>query len=472
MSKEPGLGKLTVLYTVGNLASKVIGFALFFVYTYYIDRGTLGYFDLILTSINWITPLVSLQLYDAVLRWTFQSRDEDTLKQIVTGSAVILLISLSLFSVIYFGVVQFFNIKYNLLIFLLIIVQSIYPVVLQLSRGLGKNRTYVFSGILFSIVYMLGTLFTLIVLKLKIEGLLIANIIAVLVVVAYLVIDLGIIKLFNLKHLSKDFNKQMIRYSLPLIPNTLSWWAISTADRFIILYFLGASYNGLFAIAIKFPTMLMMFSSIFNMAWQEKAIKTYENADRDSYYSSTFKTYFTVLFSAIAVLIAISKPIIKIGVQHSYYDSWKLIPFLFLAVGFQSLSSFYGTGYLSSKDTKGALTTTIYGAVITIGANFLLIPVIGLMGSSISMFLGYLTMYIVRVFQTKRYFDIKLPVRELYITMVLILISSLVTFSENIIVLIANVVVMGLFFLYLNKNMIMTMINKYRAKPAKDVALS
>lgn len=472
MSKEPGLGKLTVLYTVGNLASKVIGFAMFFVYTYYIDRGTLGYFDLILTSINWITPLVSLQLYDAVLRWTFQSRDEDTLKQIVTGSTIILLISLSLFSVIYFIAIHFFNIKYNFLIFLLIIVQSIYPVVLQLSRGLGRNRVYVLSGIFFSIVYMVGTLFTLIVLKLKIEGLLIANIIAVVAVVIFLIVNLDIVRLFNLKHLNKSFNKQMIRYSLPLIPNTLSWWAISTADRFIILYYLGASFNGLFAIAIKFPTMLMMFSSIFNMAWQEKAIKTYEDPGRDSYYSSTFKTYFTLLFSAIAVLIAVSKPIIKIGAQASYYDSWKLIPFLFLAVGFQSLSSFYGTGYLSSKDTKGALTTTIYGAVVTIGANFLLIPFIGLMGSSISIFLGYLTMYIVRIFQTRRYFHIKLPVREFCITLVLIVISSLVTLSENIIVLIANVVVMGLLFLFLNKDMIMTLINKYRSKQVKDIALS
>jgi len=204
----------------------------------------------------------------------------------------------------------------------------------------------------------------------------------------------------------------MLMYSLPLIPNTLSWWAISTADRYIILAYLGISYNGLFAVATKFPSMILMIHSIFNMAWQEKAIRTYHSAQRDSYYSSVLDKYFTFFFCIIIIAIAATKPLFKITIQKSYYDAWKLMPLMYMAIGFQALGSFYGSGYLSSKDTKGALSTTVFGVVVSICSNFILIPWLGLIGSSISFLAGFFIMFIARIFQTKKIFSYSFSVKK------------------------------------------------------------
>src|ERR1700712_2116001 len=101
MAKDLSLSRLTILYVVGNLASKVIGFALFFVYTYYISKENIGYFDLIMTTVSWITPIVSLQIYDAVLRWSINNKDEETIKKVLTGSMAIVTCMAGLFSIVY-----------------------------------------------------------------------------------------------------------------------------------------------------------------------------------------------------------------------------------------------------------------------------------------------------------------------------------------------------------------------------------
>lgn len=460
MSKDLSLSKLTAFYTIGNLSSKVLGFALFFVYTFYLDKQDLGLFDLTLTTIALVAPIISLQINDAALRWSLKNREEKFLLSVVTNSCLILLCNIVIFTFIFWIATLFFELQYKSLIYILIVFQVFYLLVPPLARGTGRNSTYVIGGVLFSVVYALTTIIALAFFELKVQGLLIANIVAVATTLVFLAFKIRLFKYFDFSYASWPFSKEMIKFSLPLIPNTLSWWAISTSNRYMILFFLGVGSNGLFAIGLKFPSILLMLCSIFYMAWQEKAIKSYDLPNRDEYYSKTFNKYFSLLFGAIPVLIAITKPVLKFAVAPSYYEAWKFVPIMYLAVGFQSISSFYGTGYLSSKDTKGALTTTIYGAMTTVLFSYILIPLIGLFGASLAILLGYVIMYIARVYQTKKYFIIKFSFKKMMMFLVFIALASFCTISENVVVLFANILVCSCIFLYVNRELVM----QYRSK--------
>ena len=454
MAKELSLSKLTLLYTAGNLASKVLGFAMFFVYTFYISRDKVGYLDLVSTTSGWMAPIIALQIYDSVFRWLINSNDEITINNVVSNSIFILFVSLLFFTCAYLISFYFFKIEYPVLIYAFFVLQTLYPVALQFSRGLGKNMVYVLSGVIGSLAYAITTIIVLPILHLQVEGVLFANILALLIPLLFIGIKMNFLKYFDRSLINLEFTKSLLSYSLPLIPNTLSWWAISSIDRYIILFYLGVSYNGLFAVALKFPSILMMMCSIFYMAWQEKAIKSYHNENKNSYYSEVFSKYFTILFSVIAVLIAVSKPMFRYIVQSTYYEAWKFLPFMYIAVGFQSLSSFYGTGYLSSKNTKGALTTTIFGLIATILFNLLLTKRYALIGTSISLLTGYLTMFLIRVYNTKKYFVIKLPLNKMFVLFTVITIVSLCTISENLIILILNALFAIIFLLLINKEII------------------
>lgn len=465
------LKKLTIYYTVGNLTSRVIRFALFFVYTFFLTKADLGFFDLITNTITLITPVLALQLYDAILRWNISDSSEDALKRVATVSMFVVLFCLLVFTLIYGIIAASVKLEYAGLIYISIIVQTIYPVVLQFARGCGKNLVYTISGVLFTIVFAAGTIIILTVFKLKVEGLLIANIIATLIAILYLTIKLNYFKYLVPSYFNKETAREMLRYSMPLIPNTISWWAISTADRYIILYYLGISFNGMFAVATKFPSMLLMMHSIFNMAWQEKAMRTYHSEYRDEYYTSILDKYFTFFFCGIMVAIAVTKPLFSIAIQAAYYDAWKLMPLMYLAIGYQALASFYGSGYLSSKKTSGALTTTIVGVVVSVASNFLLIPLLGLIGASFSFFAGFFIMFIMRVYQTRRYFSIKFPIKKFIILNVLVVLISLTTISENMYVLGGNVVLALLIFIVFNKKNISFYISGLRVKDKGNLAI-
>lgn len=460
MSKELSLGKLTLLYSIGNFASKVISLLLFFVYTYYLSKENIGYFDLLLTTVGWITPIVSLQVSESVLRWTISSKDDH--HRVATGSIVSIAINTTIFIALFFIASYFYEFNHKYLIAIFIIVQTIYPVILQFARGTGNNRIYVISGVLYSALYTFFSLLGIITLNLKIEGLIIANILAVLFTVAYLSWQINFLKFINFRKFDLSFTKEMLKYSIPLIPNTLSWWAISTIDRYVVLVYLGASSNGLFAVGMKFPTILLMITNIFGMAWQEKGIKSFNDENRNSYYSNIFDKYFTGLFTLIILLICSTKLILHFVVPDNYYEVWTFIPFLYFAVGFQALSAFYGVGYIGSKNTKGALETTIYGVVVAIVLNLILVPRIGLLGSSISMFAGYFCMFIVRLYKTKVFFQITLPIRKMVILGGTCILVTIINLTGNIYILFANCFIGAIVFFTFNIGYIIEIKNKYK----------
>ena len=170
MADSLSLKKLTFYYTVGNLTSRVIRFALFFVYTFFLSKSDLGYFDLVTNTITLIAPLLALQLYDATLRWCISDNNETALKQVASASIFIVFFNLLLFTLVYVAAVYYTKLQYALLIYISIILQTIYPVILQFARGSGKNVVYAISGVLFTVVFAVATIVALVFFNLKIEG--------------------------------------------------------------------------------------------------------------------------------------------------------------------------------------------------------------------------------------------------------------------------------------------------------------
>ena len=96
-TKSNSLLKNTLLYSIGNLASKGLSFILVFFTTFYLSREDVGVFDLFLTTISLLTPIVTLQLTDAVLRWLIENNQFENKARVLTTSSLILLISIFIF---------------------------------------------------------------------------------------------------------------------------------------------------------------------------------------------------------------------------------------------------------------------------------------------------------------------------------------------------------------------------------------
>ena len=81
----------------------------------------------------------------------------------------------------------------------------------------------------------------------------------------------------------------MFKYSIPLVPNGVSWWVINISDRTIITFILGKAFNGIYAVSNKFPTIISSLLGIFNLSWSESSALHIDDKDRDISAPTPFK---------------------------------------------------------------------------------------------------------------------------------------------------------------------------------------
>ncbi len=405
--KQNSLAGLTGIYMLGNLSSKVLSFLLVFFMTYFLSKAEIGQYDLILTSVSFIVPCVSLLLDSALLRWLLDPQQEVDRSTIFKNIYGLVLLNIAIYTIIFWLTTLFIEVPYSGYFYAYSVLMILFPTMQQGTRGLGKNQVYAKTSVFYSLLYVGFTGGVLYFFNLGVKGVLLANILALLIVIVWLFFENNLSSYLSSLQLNKVLLKDFCNYSLPLLPNTLSWWLIGSSTRFVILAYLGAEYNGLFAISYKYPSILLVITSVFTLAWQEKFIRLEESADLKTYFSSTLKQYLKLLFGLITILASCSKMMMSL-IDASYFQAWQYIPVLLFAVMLQALSSFYGAVYLKVRKTKGIFFSSILGGLTTIGSSFLLVK-LGLYGISISILLGYLVLLIYRVIQVRHFLGAAFP---------------------------------------------------------------
>ena len=71
--------------------------------------------------------------------------------------------------------------------------------------------------------------------------------------------------------INKVLIKAMVKYSVPMIPNSISWWISNSSDKYMLTAFCGVAVTGIYSVAYKIPTFLTTFTTIFMSAWQISA---------------------------------------------------------------------------------------------------------------------------------------------------------------------------------------------------------
>jgi len=470
MSREKTLAKNTLIYIIGNLTSKVLSFVLLPLYTHYIATAEMGYYDAVFATASIIVPVITLQIYDSMYRYLLDAKSDEEAKSAISNALFVVAAGLCIFTVGYMIYVQFRPFKSQYLILFYIITNVLFSVYQSIARGLKKNVVYALSGVIFTAVTLVLNIILIMFVGMKVDALFISAIAASLTAIAFVEIRAGVIGHILPKAVSSKAIKELIKYSVPLIPNAINWWIISTCSRYIIIYYLGLEANGIYGgVATKFPALLGVVNNVFYLAWQESAIAEYDSDDKDEFYTKMFHYYMKFQYCVLILLLPATKWVMAI-MGESYREAWIYIPFLYAGTLFQSFSTFYGTGYLSSKETRGAFTTSIAGSIINLVVSFFLIPVIGLQAASLANMLSFLGMWLLRIRQTRKYFVIRLNLRDLISLTVICAAYMALYYIRNLpLEILLSVLAIGV-CLYYNKELIQKLFSfvKHRVSSGKQ----
>lgn len=447
-------------YFVANFGAKILLLIIYPAYTYVICPEELGTYDLIISTLSLVYPIIIFSINEAVFRWLL---DETGSKQIeiIAVALKITLRNIAVFDILFLLIQTIIQSRYGWYILGVINAGAVYPVLQQIARGLRKNRLFAVSGLLYAVMLVLSNAILVFGCDLGVEGLLLSQLFAYMSSCIFLILS---IKALRLKWwravVSQKTKAEMTRYSLMLIPNSCCWWIMNASDRYLIRFFLGNAANGIYAIAHKFPSVLNIVTTVFSFAWQEQAITEYASNDRNEYYSRIYRYYYLFLFSICLLLLPITKLFVIFFVESDYSSAWQYSAQLYLGSIFLALASFLGTGYLSAKNTAGSMLTSIAGAIVNIISDLILLPLIGLEAAAISTALGNVSIWMARWIQTGKYFKIRMNWPEFVFLIALNIIwGFLIRYTTLLIDLLLIIIAVAVIF-FVNKDLIQNLLKK------------
>lgn len=301
--------------------------------------------------------------------------------------------------------------------------------------------------------------------KITIISVLVSSLMAYFVACIYYIISAKIYQHIDRRQSSRVELRDLLSYSVPMIPSSIALWIVNLSDRLLVTFFLGTSLNGIYAVANKIPNLFASVYSVFNLAWTETAARVMDkDKDADAYYEKMFDVLFGFLSGAMLLLISITPVLFRILINSKFDESYQQIPILFMGVFFNCIVSFFGGIYVAKQKTKQVGYSSLAGAVINFVVNIAFIRNIGLYAASVSTVVAFLIISIYRMIDVKKYVEIHYNYKKISICLAAMIIYCWLATRRNIV---ANVVLFGMavvFNLLINREMICILFAKFKRK--------
>lgn len=459
MNREKKLIKNTIILTIGTICTKGILFLMTPFFTRWLSQEDYGTFDLISTYIALLIPLTSLEIGHAAFRLLMN--DEKNEEKVITSSLFITLLSclIAIIIIVIAGIIYKPINNCFLELLVLAISQIIFTVMSMIVRGLKKTSKYAISNIIFCFFMILFVTIFVRICNLALKGIILGYGLGYFIANLYLFYQLKNIKWKKIKNIKRNTITEMLKFSIPLIPCDISWWIMNVSDRTIISIFLGSKSNAIISVAHKIPNICQNFFNVFHLSWQENAIETLNDDDKDEYYTKIMNNMLQIIISISILILSCNFLIFKYLFTKNYYSGYYQVPIMIISIVISMLAQFFGSIYIATMNSKKSGYTTIISAVVNIIIHLVLIKYIDLYASSISTLISYFLLLLIRYIDVNKTMKINFNKKSIYLFILLIYISISAYINSNLLNII-NLVLAFIIFIQTNKNYIKIIFNK------------
>lgn len=397
----------TLLFTVANLGSKLMVFLMVPLYTAVLSTDEYGIADMVQTTATMLIPILTAMIAEGVLRFCF-------LKEYSSNEVFSIGIRMTLFGAflgtllcICFLYIPFFKALglYVLFIPVLFLSSSMVNLFHKYSRGIGNVKASATAGLISTLIVILLNLCFLLVLKIGVLGYLMAYALGDFIAVAYMAFKNNAVKAYTSTK-NQKLRKDMLKYSIPLVPNSLSWWALSSVNRYVMLAWLGVSAVGIYSATLRVPTILTVLCDIFAQAWLLSALKDYGSDESKRFIRSMHNKYFALLIILTAIIILLSCPLAMILLSGEFYQYWWVTPYLFISVFYGALVGFLGSIFSSERKNTMQFISTMIGTIVSFIVTILFLKEYGAVVVAISTMVGYYIIWLIRRVAVNKYINV------------------------------------------------------------------
>ena len=411
----------TLVFALGGLAVKAVSLVLMPLYTTALTAGEYGTAELLNSAIEIVLPLLSLGVVEALYRFSI---DDDVPKdELFAGSLVVLGGGALCTGVLCALGSVLWDMEHAGSFFVLFCSVCVFKATTQLARGLGHVRRFVAYGLINALAMVVSTYLLLVRAHTGIEGYLWSYTIGYLVGGLAAFLGSAEYRLLVPFRVDRALLRRMLVYSLPLVPNLLSWWLVSVSGRYVVLWGSGLAAAGLFTAASKMPSLINIVASVFQQAWQYSTAREIDSPDRGAFFGVVMRGYSLATLTVAGLVIALNRPISRVMLQAEFAEGWRYVPLLMLVASFGVISIFFESFYQALKNSGVLMVSTMLGAVVNVVLAVVLVPFMGPWGAGLAGAVAYALVLVVRARDLRRRID--LPIDRSRLTYQLALLSGI-----------------------------------------------
>lgn len=454
-NRKIDLVKNTALLGFGKFSTFFMTFLILPFITRSLTPGEYGLVDLLSTYAIFLAPLLTLQTEMAVFRLLIDARTSKSEIQGIISAVIRILYSKTLpivLLLLILGIVlQVPHLPYIAVYTGLLIIVS---VLAQISRGLGRNTLFMIASIVDVTTYALTALLLVVLLNGGVEGLLLAMVLSQTARGLLLFIQLKLWRYVrSIRSGDRNLDKEMLTYSIPLIPNTIAWWVINMSNRTVLTAAIGTAANGIYAAASQFGNVFSNVFSVFQMALMESASLHIDSKDKDKYFTDILR--FAVRFFGFGVVVGVATIpfVFNMIVGEEFRDAYQYIPLIAANACVGSVMGIYSAIYVAKKLTRQIASTTIVAACINLVLVICFVGGLGIYAAALATLFAFLFMAIYRYFDIQKYVRVRFEARILVILAVVYAGVCWAYYIGTPQFLLAGLIISIAVFLFMNRNL-------------------
>ncbi len=424
MSKRiNNLMKNSAVFMVGNFASKILMFLLLPLYTNVLNPAEYGEMDIYISILAVLYSIVSLQSCESVFRFMVDAKSEQEKTSVISNAFAVALLGTVLFSagMLIYGALT--NFKYTL-VFILYVAFNIFSVFSQQAiRGLNYTVIYSTIGVLATIVQVLGNVVFIYACKMGAVSLLWAHVVTYIFVFMCILVKCNFFKYFKASAVNLSTVKEHLKFNIPLLPNALCIWGVSSLGKYLLLFFYSTSEVGLLAFSTKFSQLITAVNSILFLAWQQSAISEYNSEDKHEYATEIFNKFVALELSAIAIIIPCVKFLVFSVMGEQYRLAWVYIPVFFIGALFVFMGNFVSIGFFGAKKTNTVFYASLAAMIIYFALGYFGAKHWYILGVGVAYAIAQFIYFIVLQLRVKKYMYAKVSFKKIGLPVVMMVTS-------------------------------------------------
>lgn len=395
MSRNKELIKNTFYVFIGNLGAKVINFVLLPLYTIWLSPADYGVVDLVTSYNNILLMFVGLGVADALVVFPL-GKTEEEIKGYFSTALIFHLLGCAFFALVFFLVDVFFDptiigsvSNYIWLMLGILICNTSSRLFQYFCRGIKKMSVFSYTGIINSA--LIAGFGILLIPRLGVRGFMLSSITSGIGTMLFVIMYSKSYKFFDFGAFAILKLKEMLKYSIPLIPNMLMWWLILSMNRPVMEKTIGIVAVGLFGVAIKIPDIIQLFYNFFHEAWIVTAVEQYNQPDFKSYFNKVIQLLTCLQTVVCLCVMLLGQFIFDLFINERYSDALQFVPILCISMLFSNLATFLSSIFNANRNTSYIFYSVVIVAFVAAVLNLTLIPTMGIWGACVALLVAQIS---------------------------------------------------------------------------------